>query len=225
MASNIVVVTGTDTEIGKTMVTAGMACALRERGVDVVAIKPVESGTEVEPSAGEDGVTLAEAAGQAEPTQALVRLREPLAPPVAADIDSVELDMNAWCEEIREHARSAELVLVEGAGGLLSPLTWTETARDLARELEASVLVVASDKLGTLNHTMLVLEALEAAELPVCGVVFSAPASADSSTGRNAQTLRDFLDYDRVAELPRVADWREAAEHLRAPSEWLFPAV
>lgn len=222
MSSNIVVVTGTDTEIGKTLVTAGMARALRRRGVDVIAIKPVESGTAPNPGPVEDGVMLAEATGQVAPNQALVRLREPLAPPVAADIDGVELDMNSWCDTIRESAAHADIVLVEGAGGLLSPLTWTQTARELARELDASALVVASDKLGTLNHTILVLEALEAADIPVCGVVFSAPAAADTSTGRNAQTLRDFLDFARVAEVPRVADWREAAEHLASASEWLY---
>lgn len=222
MSSNIVVVTGTDTEIGKTMVTAGIARALRERGVDVVAIKPVESGTEPEPQPSEDGTTLAAATGQSEPSQALVRLREPLAPPVAADIDGVSLDMAAWCDTIREYAARADIVLVEGAGGLLSPLTWQATARELAQELDASTLVVASDKLGTLNHTMLVLETLDAAEIPVCGVVFSAPQIPDTSTGRNAQTLRDFLDFERVAELPRVEDWREASRHLEAASGWLY---
>ena len=224
MASNIVVVTGTDTEIGKTMVTAGLARALRDRGVDVVAIKPVESGTSLEPAPIEDGAILARAAEQDSPAQALVRLREPLAPPLAADIDDVELDMDAWCDTIRGRAESADLVLVEGAGGLLSPLTWAETARELAQKLDASALVVAPDKLGTLNHTLLVLEVLEEVDIPLCGVVYSAPETPDSSTGRNAQTLRDFIHLDRVTELPRVTDWLEAAEHLRQASEWLYPS-
>lgn len=221
--NNIVVVTGTDTEIGKTMVTAGLAHALRERGVDVAAIKPVESGTSEEAGPVEDGAILARATGQDEPTEALVRLREPLAPPVAADIDGVDLDMDAWCEVIREQANSHDVVLVEGAGGLLSPLTWAETARDLAATLDASALVVAPDKLGTLNHTLLVLESLDHAGVPLAGVVFSATEFPDTSSGRNAQTLRDFAGLDRIAELPRVTDWREAAEHLVEASGWLFP--
>ncbi|MFW6058216.1 MAG: dethiobiotin synthase [Persicimonas sp.] len=215
--------TGTDTEIGKTMVTAGLAYALRERGVDVVAIKPVESGTTEEAGPVDDGAILARATGQSGPTEALVRLREPLAPPVAADIDGVALDMGAWCDTIRDYAKSADVVLVEGAGGLLSPLTWSETARDLAATLDASALVVAPDKLGTLNQTLLVLESLDHAGVPLAGVVFSATEFPDASSGRNAQTLRDFSGLARIAELPRVTDWREAAEHLVDVSKWVFP--
>jgi dethiobiotin synthetase len=225
MASNIVVVTGTDTEIGKTMVTAALARAASDRGVDVVAIKPVESGTSIEASPVEDGAILARASRQDRPTEALVRLREPLAPPVAADIDGVDLDMDAWCATIREHAERADLVLVEGAGGLLSPLTWTETARELATRLGASALVVAPDRLGSLNHTLLVLEALEHADIEPAGVVFSAPEVPDSSTARNAQTLREFLGQgqlaERITQLGRVTDWLEAAEHLADASTWL----
>jgi dethiobiotin synthetase len=221
MASNIIIITGTDTEIGKTMVTAGLARALSDASVHVVAIKPIESGTALEPTSIEDGAILARAARQTAPTQALVRLREPLAPPVAADIDGVRLDMDSWCATIREHAARADIVLVEGAGGLLSPLTWTETARELAQKLDASALVVAPDKLGSLNHTLLVLEALEHAHIPVIGVVFSAPAEPDTSTGRNAQTLRNFRASEPVAELGRVNDWIEAAEQLCGVCTWL----
>jgi dethiobiotin synthetase len=222
-SAKIVVVTGTDTEIGKTVVTAGLARALRERGVGVAAIKPVESGTAVELQPREDGATLARAAGQEHPEAALVRLREPLAPPVAADIDGVELDMDSWCETIRQHAlrHDVDVVLVEGAGGLLSPLTWTATARELAQKLDASALVVAPDRLGSLNHTLLVLEALKAAEIPLAGVVYSAPEIPDSSTGKNARTLRDFAHLERIAQLPRLADPRDAAAHLDAVCDWL----
>ena len=220
---NIVVVTGTDTEIGKTMVAAGFARALADRGLDVAAIKPVESGTQPAPQPVEDGAILARAARQEEPGQALVRLREPLAPPVAADIDGVELDMDHWCDAIRAHAERADIVLVEGAGGLLSPLTWAETAREMAQKLEARALVVAPDQLGCLNHTLLVLEALEHAGVPLAGVVFSAPEQPDTSSGRNAQALRDFAGLDCIAELGRVVDWLEAAEQLAHACEWLVP--
>ncbi|MGM0556905.1 MAG: dethiobiotin synthase [Myxococcota bacterium] len=221
----IVVVSGTDTEIGKTLVACGVARALVDRGLDVRAVKPVESGTQPDPSPAEDGLLLAEAAGQPDPPHAFVRLREPLAPPVAAEIDDVELDMDDWCERIRNIADEVDVdvLLVEGAGGLLSPLTWSENARDLAERLDASVLLVAVDELGTLNHTLLAAEALRRGDLELEGVVFSTPAQADSSTGRNAETFRRFSGIDRVATLPRVADWKDAAEHLRGVSNWIYP--
>lgn len=223
--SNIVVVTGTDTEIGKTTVAASIVRALVDRGRDVRAIKPVESGTTPEARPVEDGAILARAADQDEPLEALVRLREPLAPPLAADIDGVDLDMESWCRVVREHAASADIVFAEGAGGLLSPLTWAESTRDLAVELDAKALVVAPDQLGSLNHTLLVLEALEREGVDLAGVVYSEPEVSDTSTGTNAQSLRDYTGLERVAELPRVTDWLEGAEHLAGICERFASAV
>jgi dethiobiotin synthetase len=196
-------------------VGAALARLLAERGRRVLAVKPVESGT---PSECEDGVLLAEATGQALPREALVRLRDPVAPPVAAEREGVAPDHEAWCRVIRDLASGHEVTLVEGAGGLLSPLTATANARDLAVALSASALVVAPDRLGTLNHTLLTLEALAAAAVPLLGVVLSAPETADESTGGNAESLRRYGLIERVAVVPRdaalpgaVADWVEAA--------------
>ena len=219
--SSVVVITGTDTAVGKTMVAAGLARALVNRGVDVRAVKPVESGTLAEPAAGEDGAILAGATGQAQPRQALTRLRAPLAPPVAAADEGVRLDMDDWCAEIRRYAEAADLVLVEGAGGLLSPLTWTETSRELAKKLGARAVLVAADRLGTLSHTLMAMEVLEQAGVPIAAIVFSAPASADPSTGRNAEALREFSAYERVAVLPRVSSLEAAADRLATVAEWL----
>ena len=173
----IILVTGTDTGVGKTVVAAGVARCLASRGVRVVAIKPVESGCLAEATNTEDGVILARATGQLEPKAALTRLRNPVAPPVAADREGVRLDSRRWLERIRKLSETADIVLIEGAGGLLSPLSWDDTARDLALRLDANVIVVASDRLGTLNHILLTLEVLEKSDVPVLGVVFSAPAN------------------------------------------------
>jgi dethiobiotin synthetase len=219
----IVLVTGTDTGVGKTVVAAGLARALSDRGVRVVAIKPVESGCGETVSETEDGRILAKAAGQVAPTEALTRLRAPVAPPVAADEEGFELKMGAWAQRIFEYAKSAQVVLVEGAGGLLSPLTWKETARELAVDLGARALVVASDKLGTLNHTLLTLEALDRAGVVTQGVVFNAPDAPDDSTGKNRESLLKFRPGLQVASLPRVRSWEESAQKLKEVSHWILP--
>jgi dethiobiotin synthetase len=214
-----VLVTGTDTEVGKTVVACGLARALAARGLRVLAVKPVESGCgEAGP---EDGELLARAAGQAEPRAALVRLETPVAPPVAADREGVALDHREWCSAIRALAPGHDVVIVEGAGGLLSPLTWEADSRDLAVELGASALVVAADRLGSLNHASLTLEALAGAGVPVLGVVFSAPAEPDDSTGTNAAALARVAGDVRVASLPRLADPEAAAGGLGTVVEWL----
>ncbi len=217
MNANILVVAGTDTEIGKTTAACALLAALRDRSHDVRGIKPVESGTADQPSPDhEDGRRLAAAAGQDEPKEALQRLEAPLAPPVAARDEGVELQPKRWFEAIRGYAANAELTLVEGAGGLLSPLADGLDTRATALELDAPVLLVAQDSLGTLNHTFLTMEALEHAGIGVAAVIFSAPPTPDDSTGRNAQVVQRRHPELPVATLPRIGSDEEGAEALEA---------
>lgn len=219
-----VVVTGTGTEIGKTVVACGLARALSDRGIRVRAVKPVESGTRENPREREDGVQLARAARQDAPAEALVRLRAPLAPPVAAEREGVDLSMEEWVRTIEEIAAGVDVTIVEGAGGVLSPLTWTETARDLAGRLGAPALVVAPDRLGSLTHTLTAVEALRARNVEVLGAVYSAPDEGDASTGGNPETLRRFADGLRVERLGRVEGPDEAAAGVGAVAGWLAGA-
>ena len=216
MTSNhLYIIAGTDTEIGKTTAACALLVALRSAGLTVRGIKPVESGTETQQSVDEeDGRRLAAAAGQSEPAEALQRLRAPLAPPVAADDEGVELRVEDWLDAIRHWRGEADITLVEGAGGLLSPLADGFDTRDLSQALDASVLLVAVDALGTLNHTFLTIEALEAAGCELAGVIFSAPETPDASTGRNAAVVaRRFPDLP-VVTLPRVDTDDEGAKVL-----------
>ena len=190
------VVTGTDTGVGKTWVGAALANALTLRGHRVTAVKPIESGCGVIDADAEDGAILASATGQERPLRALLRLRAPVAPPVAADAEGATIDADALVYEILEFARTSDVVLVEGAGGLCSPLSWTADLLDVAEVLEASVLLVGSDRLGVVNHVVLTLNTLLASSATFLGVVLSAPAAADASTGTNADVIRKFIDVD-----------------------------
>ena len=146
--TQFLLVTGTNTGVGKTW----LACALAKdlsREKRVVAIKPIETG------GGDDGEMLAMATGQASPKKALVTLKEPLTPALAADREGVKLDFDDLVARVRDAAKDADVVIVEGAGGLLSPLTWDSDATTLARALDAKVILVATDALGTISavHT------------------------------------------------------------------------
>jgi dethiobiotin synthetase len=220
VVTGFVVFTGTDTGVGKTFVTSRVARSLARSGTRVVAIKPVETGCDETTLASEDGHLLAEATGQASPLRALVRFREPLTPALAAEEEGRTLDVGDLVERVRAAAGDASVALVEGAGGLMSPISWTEDLSHLARGLGASALVVGADKLGTLNHVRLTLAALAAAGVPPIGIVLSA-AMPDGSTGTNASVLarvvggelarrievvgRDAPDDDAV--FGRVARW------------------
>lgn len=201
--ADLIVVAGTDTGIGKTWVTTALAAAARARGIDVRAIKLVETGTPETPSPDEDGVRLAVAAGQRAPVAALRRYRLPAAAAEAAEREGKVLDLDAALDETAAFARDAEWTLVEGAGGLLSPITWERSLLDVAKTLDARVLLVAADRLGTLNHTLLTLHALETAGVPCVGVVMNLlpeHAGDDATRGANARQLARTRPGLRIVE-------------------------
>lgn len=216
----IIVVAGTDTGIGKTWVGCRLASHLTRAGVDLRAVKLAESGTPVEVSDGEDGVLLARAAGQSAPKAALRRYRTPVAVAAAADLEGVPFDLDAVISEVRDLADGAELTLLEGAGGLLAPLTWKRSLLDVVRLLGADVIVVGADRLGTINHTLLTVMALSLTSAPPLGVVLNALPDADrddASFGQNAKALRQSAAGLQVVESrsdgweAAVADWIVAA--------------
>ncbi|MHB1327932.1 MAG: dethiobiotin synthase [Gemmatimonadales bacterium] len=203
---HFVVITGTDTGVGKTVVTAALGRSLSAAGRRTVAIKPIESGCPSNlPAAAEDGVRIARATGQLQPTSALRRYRTPVTPAVAADLEGYPARLPALVEEIRGLSQTADVVLLEGAGGLLSPPAWEWSYVDLARQFEASALIVAANRLGCLSHTLLTASALTAAGIPILGVVMSDVNATDESTGSNRSALERLLPGCPVASLRHLA--------------------
>jgi dethiobiotin synthetase len=155
--THYVVITGTDTGVGKTVVTAALAVALHNRGSHVAVVKPVQTGVGAgEPGDADEVVRLTGSSSVHE----LVRLREPLAPETAARMEGVRLPAIA---ELVDQVRriDADVVLIEGAGGLLVRLDLDgRTVIDLAHALDAEVVVVVRESLGTLNHTGLTVDRL-----------------------------------------------------------------
>jgi adenosylmethionine---8-amino-7-oxononanoate aminotransferase len=167
-------VVGTDTGAGKTVVTAAVGAALRHRGLRVAALKPVASGVAAgEP--GEDAALLALATGATAPECALLSFARPRSPLAAAAAEGRAVDVEAVVREVtgRATGNGLDLLLVEGVGGVLVPLTEAVTVRDLMRRLGAPVLVAARAGLGTINHCALTVEACRTAGLEVVGVVLS----------------------------------------------------
>jgi dethiobiotin synthetase len=214
-------ITGTDIGVGKTWVSCALARALGEAGRSVVAIKPIETGCSGQPAKGEDGVRLARATGQSQPAHAILRLPDSVAPVLASERAGSEIDFDALVLKIERFTEAAEVTIIEGAGGLLAPITWEWNMADLARAMGASALVVGSDRLGTINHTLLTLSALELAGIPCAGVVLTAPDKADQSTGSNAAAISRLSGVDRVLTVDRVGDDTAAAASVAPVMEWL----
>lgn len=165
----VLVVTGTDTGVGKTVTVAALASHARQAGIDVAVGKPVQTGTD---SGDDDLAEVARLSGVSE-LAGLARYPQPLAPVAAAEQAWMKLpSRDETLQFIRHLDRPGRLTLVEGAGGLLVELADDGvTLRDLAVDLGAAVLVVVSPELGTLNHTALTLEAIAAQGLSCAGLV------------------------------------------------------
>lgn len=170
-------ITGTDTGIGKTVVTAALLALFRRHGHNAGFIKPVETGvdTHCSSAANSDALFLLESSGLDEPLEAVcpLRLKTPAAPWQAGEMEHVEIEPTRLIAACRNMASRYQPLLVEGAGGLLVPITRDYKVIDLIADLGFPVILVCGFQLGTLNHTLLSLEALRHRNLPLAGVIFS----------------------------------------------------
>jgi len=209
-------VSGTDTGCGKTQVACALARALRAAGRRVRVLKPVETGCELRAGAlvPADALALAAAAGDDAPLERLCpfRLELAAAPEVAARAAGIEIDPARIANALAAAHAAADVVLVEGAGGLLVPLRADLDVAGLVARLDLPLLLVARASLGTMNHTLLTLEAAAARGLRIAGVVVS-HGSADLPEGdrRNLAALRAQLERRQV---PWLGELAHAAERL-----------
>jgi dethiobiotin synthetase len=193
----VLVITGTGTGVGKTIAAAALTSAARQAGVDVAVCKPVQTGTE----AGDDDLAEVTRLTGLTKVVGLARYPQPLAPLAAAEQAGKSLPTrNNVLKLIRALDRPGQLTLVEGAGGLLVELADAGvTLRDLAADLGAAVLVVATAELGTLNHAALTVESLAAHELSCAGLVIG-----------NWPLLPGVVETSNRSALARLAPLRAA---------------
>ena len=198
MSAQIWVITGTDTGVGKTVFTAWLARFLHESGANVAVCKPVCSG-------GRDDARLLRAAIDASLTLDEINpwhFRAPLAPLLAARAQGKRVSLTEMVAHARTLARRCDVLLVESAGGLLSPLGEGYDTRDLIARLRAAPVIVATNRLGVINHLRLTLDALPAAAVRCARVVLMNPCQPDAASRTNAGLFGEFFDPARVLVLP-----------------------
>ena len=200
-------VTGTDTGVGKTFVSIVLLKMLRQRGFSVAAMKPVETGVHPgDPRS--DAHRLREAAGATDEI-ATVRpllLAEPLAPWVATARGGTAVDLAALDDAFHRLSRGRDAIVVEGAGGLLVPLTRDVAYDALFTQWELDLVVVARNRLGAINHTLLTVRVAHDAGLRVRGVVLNTvgPEPPGIAEATNLETLSELLDPVPVMPLPWI---------------------
>mgnify|MGYP003575318039 CR=1 FL=1 len=215
-------VTGTDTEVGKTLVSCALVRHLRRRHTRVVGMKPVAAGTVDTPDGpdNEDAIAL-RAAGSVDVPRALSNpycLPLPMSPHLAARAAGVAIDIDLLVDRYRQLAALADAVVVEGAGGFHVPLDDTRTGADLAERLGLPVVLVVGLRLGCLNHALLTAEAVQARGLRLAGWVANRIDPALAGADDNIAYLARRLGMAPWADVPRMPDpaadrvvWSESA--------------
>jgi len=201
-------ITGTDTGVGKTLVAAGLAAVLREKGIDVGVMKPAESGCRREnglliPG---DALLLREMSGIQDELELVnpYSFDHPLAPALAAEIEGVEIRLEVIREAYLTLASRHDLVLVEGAGGMMVPLTPDRLMVDLVKELGGlPILIVTRMILGTLNHTLLSLYYARKEGIDVLGVVMNRTSPEEGlAESLNPQAMQRWGQVPFLGSLP-----------------------
>jgi dethiobiotin synthetase len=199
-------VTGTDTGVGKTLVAAGLCRYARRLGLVPIPFKPVETGCDPDPL---DAISLWRAAQPPVPASdvCLYSLRLPAAPALAAAVENRPIDVERIVERASQLAAHGDLLIIEGAGGLLVPYAGSTTAADLAARLGLPLLIVARTALGTINHTALTLAEARRRQLPIAGTILSrASQTLAPHEAANADLIATVTGDDPLGTLPFLPD-------------------
>jgi dethiobiotin synthetase len=204
-------ITATGTDIGKTFVTRGLIRALRARGRHVAALKPVMSGFEPAEAAGSDAGLLLEALGRPATLEAIAeispwRFAAPLAPDMAAALERRTLDLDELIRFTRDAVTADhDTLLIEGAGGLMSPVTADHIGLDWIAALPLPMILVAGSYLGTISHTLSALDVLARRDLAVAALVISETAGSPVRLDATRDTIARFAPTIDGVALPRLS--------------------
>ena len=218
---NGIFLTGTDTGVGKTWVSAALIRTLRSAGRRVGAYKPACSGAELSADGQPlwtDLEVLQSALGRPEISLDRIcpqRFAAPLAPPLAAAREGKSVDRELLTGGLRRWGQDADIVVVEGVGGLHGPMTETELLADLAAEWRLPTIVVSANRLGTISHTLLTIEAIRRREIPLLGFVLN-EVTPDAAPEARADHIREIENRSNARCLATV-DWNARS----IPIDWL----
>lgn len=203
-------ITGTDTGVGKTVVTACLASLFRGRHLDAGVMKPVETGVAGGGRKISDAELLLQASGVRDALSEVspCRFATPASPYQAAQLENISVDAAGITGAFHRLAQRHDLMLVEGIGGLLTPITRTLRVIDLAAEWALPLIIVSRLTLGTINHTLLTLGAAENRGIKTAGVIFNRPDAGEISDIEKTApgTLRELSGVRVLGELPFIRD-------------------
>jgi dethiobiotin synthetase len=202
-------VTGTDTEVGKTLVSGALILKMREAGIRTVGFKPIVAGTYTDASGkkfNEDLETLRIASELTYPERSLCSfvLDEAAAPHIVAQRNGIHLDITIILDQFNALASEFDSVVVEGAGGFLVPLNEQEDLGDVAQAMDLPVILVVGMRLGCINHALLTCEAIQSRQLTIAGWVANTLSDEMPFLSENIQTLKDRIFAPFLGVIPTL---------------------
>ena len=203
-------ITGTDTGVGKSVVTACLTTLFKSRGENVGVMKPIETGVDPECSsaANSDAKFLMEVSGVQDADVCTYRLKFPASPYQAARMEGKEIDPAIILEKFRTLQSKHSMMLVEGIGGLLVPITPRYNVADLALEMRLPLIIVSRIKIGTLNHTLLTINAARQHGLKIKGVILNPPyeGKLDAIEKEQGSLIEELSDIPVLGTCPFIED-------------------
>lgn len=190
-------ITGTDTEVGKTFVTVLLTQYLRDQGIDAGVMKPIACGAKKD----NDACYLKKTLKLKDPLDLInpIHLKLPLAPYAASGLLRIRLNLNKIFEAFKKLCHQHDLILVEGIGGVLVPITKNYYVIDLIKDFDLPTIIVTRAGLGTINHTLLTLEVLKARNIKILGIIMNGFKGKELSEKTNAEVIH------KLSKLPILA--------------------
>ena len=213
----VVFVTGTDTAVGKTVFAASLVYALRSQKVNALGMKPFCSGSRDDIIALQSVQPGALTAGEVNPFY----FHTPVAPLAVIRQTQRNIPLKEVLLKIRDVQKKSEVLVIEGSGGLMVPLGVGYTVADLIRALECEVVIVSQNRLGTINHTLLTVDAAKRLEPKKLSVVFMQRGSRDASTPTNYGILHDLLGSTPIIPYPFLGKKRTRLRAFRGSAKIL----
>ncbi|MGI0101498.1 MAG: dethiobiotin synthase [Nitrosotalea sp.] len=206
-------ITGTDTGVGKTAITAALAASLRKHGIDVGIMKPIASGVPQKAGFKSSDVTLLHEAAKVNDKEEVINpvfLPLPTSPYDATKILNLEIDMKIIYERFQYLLKAYQMLLVEGIGGIMTPITRNFFVADMIKKMELEVIIVTRSTLGTLNHTVMTFRMCKEYGIPVKGMIINYFDEKGSLAERNApSTLHEVTGLPILGIIPFVKDYQK----------------
>jgi dethiobiotin synthetase len=201
-------ITGTDTGVGKTFVSVGLLKALKETGLNACPMKPVETGCKIKKGelVPEDTLKLVKAAQVSEPMDIInpYRFRQPLAPAIASELEGTVIVRKKIISAYNKLSNKYDITIIEGAGGIMVPIRQNYLFLDLIKDLALPVIIVSRPGLGTINHTLLTIEAARTREINIIGVIINclADVKKDVSVKTNPRMIEKLTGVPVLGTVP-----------------------